>query len=276
MHTHPFTPQTDTSPTPQPCCRGPAACPPLCQRPGPGGRSGGGWHTVGPGASHRTRVVGVLFEAEGFSLLPSRRFSTGSQSYFPGREQQLRAEPVGTGHSRRLLSLSLWLVRSQPRLLGAALGSRPLKGGGGLGERDALRFAGQPGCEGDGAPNPRLAPVAPWRAQSNDCPRPRLPRLGGARPPILGATHFPSSACPSAPGLPLAGDAGPGMEVFVFISDWGGRAAAHGTAWEHGASCGRAKERGWVWRARGKEGPGSASEASWMLQDSTDPSLFFF
>lgn len=66
------------------------------------------------------------------------------------------------------------------------------------------------------------------------------------------------------------------METFVFISDRGGCAAEHGAAQEHGASRRRAEERGWVWRARGKDGPGSASEAGWMLQDSTDPSLFFF
>lgn len=66
------------------------------------------------------------------------------------------------------------------------------------------------------------------------------------------------------------------METFLFISDPGGRAAARGAAREHGASCWRGEERGWAWRARGKDGPGSASEAGWMLQDSTDPSLFFF
>lgn len=72
--------------------------------------------------------MGILLEAEGLSLLPSRRFSAGSWSCFPGMEQRLRAEPVGTGHSRRLLSLSLWFVRSQSHLLGAALGSHPLRG----------------------------------------------------------------------------------------------------------------------------------------------------
>lgn len=66
------------------------------------------------------------------------------------------------------------------------------------------------------------------------------------------------------------------METFVFISDRGGCVVARGAAQEHGASCWRAEERGWVWRARDKDGPGSASEAGWMLQDSTDPSLFFF
>lgn len=112
MHTHPFTPQTDTSPTPRPRYRGPAACPPLRQQPGPSGCSGGGWHTVGPRPSHWTRVMGILLEAEALSLLPSRHFSTGSWSCFPGMEQWLWADPVGTGHSRQLLSLSLWFVCS--------------------------------------------------------------------------------------------------------------------------------------------------------------------
>lgn len=51
-----------------------------------------------------------------------------------------------------------------------------------------------------------------------------------------GVTDLPSSARPSAPGLPPAGDARLGMEAFVFISDWGVRVAAHSAAWECGAS----------------------------------------
>lgn len=56
--------------------------------------------------------MGILLEAEALSLLPSRHFSTGSWSCFPGMEQWLWADPVGTGHSRQLLSLSLWFVCS--------------------------------------------------------------------------------------------------------------------------------------------------------------------
>lgn len=160
-------------------------------------------------------------------------------------------------------------ARGGPWLPSPRRGGRP----GGL---DTLRFTGQPGCEGDGDPNPRSAPVAPCRAQSNNCPHARLPCFGGARPPVPGAAHLPGSACPSAPSLPPAGDAGPGMEAFVFISDWGGCGVAHGAVQECGASCGRAEKRGWVWHTCGKDGPGSASETGWMLQDSTDPSLLFF
>lgn len=179
MHTHPFTPQMDTSPTP-----GPAAGVQPPAHPCAGGHSGGSCCTVGPGAPHRIRVTGVLLEVEGLSLLPGRRFATGSWSCFPGMAQQLWAEPVGTGCSRRLLSP--WLRAPDLACSGRPSAPVPSEGrraGRGL---DASRFARQPGCEGDGAPNPHSAPVALHRAQSSDCPCPCLPHSGGARLPVPG------------------------------------------------------------------------------------------
>lgn len=261
MHTHPFTPQTDTSPTPRPRCRGPAARPPLRQL-APGLRTG-----LESWASCWRRRVSPCCPAGASPRAPgpaSLGCSSGSGQSPWGLGACAGSSPSRCGSCAPGLACSgrpSAPVPSEGRWVGGA-------------GRFALRRAAR--LRGGRCPRPRSAPVAPRRAQSNDCPRPRLPRLGRARPPGPGATHLPSSARPSAPGLPPAGDAGPGMEAFVFISDWGGRAAAHGPARERGAGCRRAEERGRVWRARGKDGPGSAPEAGWMLQDSTDPFLFFF
>lgn len=85
-------------------------------------------------------------------------------------------------------------------------------------------------------------------------PHPRLPRLGE---PKLGP-RLPSSAAPQLPA-PLR----PGMEApYLFLT--AGRHTALPESVE-GAGSG----------FPGKDRPGSASQAGWMLQDSTDPSLFF-